>query len=67
MNRSNVRQKHRISAACLRNERSIRTGRDLEVEDVRSLALIEDEENLGEVAIAIAELQVDNLIDAFLQ
>ena len=38
--------------------------RDFEVEDIGSLALIEDEEDLRKMAVASIELKVDHLVDA---
>ena len=46
---------------------SIRAGRDLEVEDVGSVALVEDEEDLREMAVASGGFKVNDLVDAVLQ
>ena len=67
VDRQDVGEKHGVAGASLRHEGSIRAGCDLEVEDVGSVALVEDEEDLGEVAVAVAELKVDHLVDAVLQ
>jgi hypothetical protein len=56
-----------VAGASLRHEGSIRAGRDLEVEDIGSVALVEDEEDLREVAIACGGFKVDDLVDAGLE
>ena len=43
---------------------AVRAGRDFQVEDVGSLALVEDEEDLGEMAVACGGFKVDDLVDA---
>ena len=52
-----------MAGASLRHEGSIRAGRDFEVEDVGSVALVEDEEYLREGAVACDGFKVDNLIN----
>ena len=58
-----VGEQYGVARASHRHERSIRPGRDLEVEDVWCLALIEDEEDLGEMAVACRGFDIDDLVD----
>ena len=67
MNGRDVGEKQGVAGASLRHEGSIRAGRDLEVEDIGSVALVEDEEDLREVAIACGGFKVDDLVDAGLE
>jgi hypothetical protein len=67
VNRGNVGEKYRIAAASLRYKSPVRRERDLEVEDVRSIALVEDEEYLGKVTVTFPGLDRNDLIDAGLE
>jgi hypothetical protein len=62
-----IGEKDGVSGASLRREGSVGTGFNFEVEDVRGVALIEDEKDLGEVAVSISGLDGDDLIDAGLE
>ena len=46
---------------------AVGAGLDLQVEDVRGVAFVEDEEDLGEVAIACGGFEDDDLVDARFQ
>jgi hypothetical protein len=56
-----------VAGAWLGNKGAVGAVRDLEVEDVGSVALVEDEEDLREVPVAPGGFKVDDLVDAVIQ
>jgi hypothetical protein len=66
-NRDDVGEKHGVARASLRDKLTGLTGRDFQVEDVGGLAIVEDEENLGQVALACGRFKFNDLVDARFQ
>jgi len=53
-----------MACTALWHEGTVGAWRNFEVEDVRSIALIEDEENLSEMTVPIGGFNLDDLVDA---
>jgi hypothetical protein len=64
MNRSDIGEKRRTAAASYRDKIAIGTRFDLQVEDVGSIPVIEDEEDLSEELLALDGLQRNHAVDA---
>lgn len=63
MDSDDVGEKNRVAGSSLLDVSVVGTGLDFEVEDIRSVAFIEDDERLGEDMLALDDIEDDDLVD----